>query len=69
MSTMPTWPGVTAAMAVTNTTESVPSVSTSDGTNESETGVDEDGNDAEGVWSPDIEQSFQVVYLIQCHVT
>lgn len=55
MSTVPPWP--------VNSSDSVPSVSNSDGTNESETGADEDGsNDAEGVWSPDIEQSFQVLY-------
>ena len=58
MSTVPTW----HSTGITNSgsTESAPSVSTSDGTNDSEVGVDEDGNDAEGVWSPDIEQSFQV---------
>lgn len=69
MSGVSTWPASSAAAlqtsTVTNTNnESVPSVSTSDGTNESETGLDEDGNDAEGVWSPDIEQSFLVSMVI-----
>lgn len=66
MSSVPVWPGAGAnggggGTAPNNNLESVPSVSTSDGTNESsETGMEDDSNDAEGVWSPDIEQSFMV---------
>lgn len=67
MTTVPKWPLGAADGANSGNSlslESAPSVSTSDGTNDSEAGMDEDGNDAEGVWSPDIEQSFQVTSLI-----
>lgn len=57
--TNPAW-GTAGGLPV----ESVPSVSGMSDNSKEDADLDEDGNDAEGVWSPEIEQSFQEALAI-----